>query len=177
MLGVMSAIDPELRQERFRPAPGGQDRHFRWIVLPFLLAHLVVAGLDVGRFGWSREVPPTVHAAGLVGVALCLGLVCRAMTANRFFSPVVRIQQERGHHVVMTGPYRYVRHPGYVGGMLAALCGAVVLGSWWSMVPLAPYLLLFVRRAAMEDRFLQRELEGYAEYAKQVRYRLVPGVW
>ena len=113
----------------------------------------------------------------LVGYAAGMALAVCAMAANRFFSPVVRIQHERGHTLVTSGPYRFVRHPGYVGAILASLCGGVALGSWWSLVPLAPFAALFLRRTAVEDRMLRADLDGYAGYAERVRYRLVPGLW
>jgi protein-S-isoprenylcysteine O-methyltransferase Ste14 len=100
-----------------------------------------------------------------------------AVRTNRFFSPVVRIQSDRGHHVIDTGPYRFLRHPGYAGLLLSAACGAAALGSWWSLLPLVPSVFLFVRRTGMEDRFLRADLTGYADYAERVQYRLVPGVW
>jgi protein-S-isoprenylcysteine O-methyltransferase Ste14 len=177
LIGVGLAIDPELRRERMRAAPGGHDRRLRLQVLPFILAHFAVAGLDVGRFGWSGEVPLAVHLAGFAGVALGLGLIGWSMVVNRFFSPVMRIQAERGHHLVTAGPYRWVRHPGYAGIILLALSSGPALGSWWSMLPLAGYIALILRRAVREDRFLQKELPGYAEYAARVRARLVPGLW
>ena len=90
---------------------------------------------------------------------------------------MVRIQHERGHTLVTSGPYRFVRHPGYVGAILASLCGGVALGSLWSLVPLVPFAVLFVRRTAVEDRMLRADLGGYAGYAERVRYRLVPGLW
>src|SRR5206468_4878354 len=88
-----------------------------------------------------------------------------------------RIQHERGHTLVTSGPYRFVRHPGYVGAILASTCGGVALGSLWSLVPLAPFALLFLRRTAVEDRMLRADLDGYVGYAERVRYRLVPGLW
>ena len=99
-----------------------------------------------------------------------------AMAVNRFFSPVVRLQEERGHRLVTDGPYRYIRHPGYAGILLSA-CVGVALGSWWSLLPLVVAMGLILRRTALEDRFLRASLEGYASYAEQVRYRLVPGIW
>ena len=177
MTVAMSSIDPDLRRERLKPGPGGQDRYLRLIALPFILAHLIVAGLDVGRFHWSRPMPTGVQAVALIGYAAGMALSVYAMAANRFFSPVVRIQHERGHTLVTSGPYRFVRHPGYVGAILASLCGGVALGSWWSLVPLAPFVGLFLRRTAMEDRLLHADLDGYAGYAERVRYRLVPGLW
>ena len=106
-----------------------------------------------------------------------MALSVYAMASNRFFSPVVRIQHERGHTLVTSGPYRFVRHPGYVGAILASACGGVALGSWWSLVPLAPFAALFLRRTAVEDRMLRADLDGYAGYAERVPYRLVPGRW
>ncbi len=177
MTVAAATMDPDLRKERIRPGPGGTDRQLRWFAVPLLLGHLVVAGLDVGRFGWSGTVPLAVHVAGLIGYVAGVGTMMWAVRVNRFFSPVVRIQSERGHHVVTTGPYRYIRHPGYLGSILAAACGGLLLGSWWSLVPIAPFLLLLARRLVVEDRYLHAELEGYAAYAAQVRFRLVPGVW
>jgi protein-S-isoprenylcysteine O-methyltransferase Ste14 len=173
----MSSIDPALRRERLKPGPGGEDRYLRLIALPFLLAHLIVAGLDVGRFHWSRPMPTGLQALALVGYTAGMALSVCAMLNNRFFSPVVRIQHERGHTLVTSGPYRFVRHPGYVGAILASACGGVALGSLWSLVPLVPFAALFLRRTAVEDRMLRADLDGYAGYAERVRYRLLPGLW
>ncbi len=170
-------IDPELRQERLRPGPGGRSRQVRMLALPMILAHLMVAGLDVGRFGWSGPMPAAMQGAALVGYAAGTVLSLWAMAANRFFSPVVRIQSERGHHVVTAGPYALLRHPGYTGLIIASICGGVALGSFWSLVPLIPLVAIFLWRTAMEDRFLHEGLEGYTGYAERVRYRLVPGLW
>src|SRR3954469_19065697 len=169
-------MDPDLRSERLRPGPGGRSRKVRFLALPMILMHLLVAGLDVGRFGWSGPIPVAVQAAALAGYAAGLGLSLWAMAANRFFSPVVRIQAERGHRLVSDGPYRYLRHPGYTGMIVGSLCGGVALGSWWSLVPLVPFVGMFLWRTAMEDRFLHRELDGYASYSRRVRFRLVPGL-
>ena len=117
------AIEPDLMRERLRPAPGGVDRSLRWLMLPFLLAQLIVAGLDVGRFGWSGPVPLVVHGTGLLPFVSGIALAMRAMVVNRFLSPVVRIQVERGHRLITEGPYRFVRHPGYAGMLLSFLGG------------------------------------------------------
>lgn len=170
-------MDPELRQERLRPGPGGRSRQIRLLALPMILVHLMVAGLDVGRFGWSGPIPVAVQGVGLAGYAAGMGLSMWAMAANRFFSPVVRIQSERGHRVVAAGPYALVRHPGYTGLIVSSVCGGVALGSWWSLVPLTPFVGMFLWRTAMEDRFLHGGLEGYPGYAERVRYRLMPGLW
>ena len=177
LVAGLFVMDPALRQERLRPAPGGKDRLLRLIALPFLLAHWVVAGLDIGRFHWSNTVPLGMQVAGLVGLTASLGLVTWAVGVNPFFSPVVRIQRERGHHLVTAGPYQYLRHPGYVASLCSCLFGSLALGSWWAMLPLGAFVFMLLRRTALEDRFLQRELAGYTEYAQRVRYRLVPFIW
>lgn len=177
MLIVWLTIDPDLRQERFHPAPGGKDRQMRAVLLPLMLAGWIVAGLDSGRFHWSDTVPFGVRVVALVGFVAGLGLAFWAMSMNRFFSPVVRIQTERGHRLVTAGPYQRVRHPGYLGGMLSVICSGLVLGSWWALLPVAGCVLIFLRRTALEDRFLIGELPGYGEYSERVRFRLLPGVW
>ena len=140
------------------------------------LGTLAVAGLDV-RFHWA---PPFSLPVQLVGLALvCAGyaLVVWAMTSNTFFSSFVRIQTERGHHVVNQGPYRLVRHPGYLGGLLSTLGVPFLLGSICALGPAALALVLIIVRTALEDRTLQAELPGYLEYTRITRWRLLPGVW
>jgi protein-S-isoprenylcysteine O-methyltransferase Ste14 len=114
------------------------------------------------------------------GIGLFLagdGIMNWAMAANPFFEPVVRIQPERGHHVISGGPYAYVRHPGYVGGTLFMLSQPLILGSRWGLLPAALAVLAMLGRTVIEDRVLQRELPGYVEYAARVRWKLLPGVW
>jgi len=136
----------------------------------------IVAGLDE-RWGWSPQLGLAVHIVGLIFIVLGQGLFTWAMTANKFFSTMVRIQEERGHTVASSGPYRYVRHPGYVGYITVAFATALALGSLWAFVPAGLGMCAFVVRTALEDRTLQEELPGYKEYTQQVRYRLLPGVW
>jgi protein-S-isoprenylcysteine O-methyltransferase Ste14 len=177
MLAMMASLDPELRRERFKPARGGVSRSFRPMMLPIVLGHWALAGLDVGRFHWSDTVPLAVGSMAIVGLALSMALAMWAMRANRFFSPVVRIQTERGHHVVTSGPYRFVRHPGYVASVLAFLFGALALGSWLAAALVVPYAGLFLYRTLLEERYLRENLSGYTEYTNAVRYRWLPGVW
>ncbi len=170
-------IDPGLLRERLRPAAGGVDRHLRVLMMPVFLAHLVIAGLDAGRFHWSGDVPVTVRligAAGLIGMFL---VALWTIRTNRFFSPVVRIQHERGHHVISTGPYRWIRHPGYAITIVGFPFGSLLMGSYWSALPHVVAAALMLRRTLIEDRYLHEHLEGYVEYAQRVRYRLLPGVW
>ena len=172
-----STIDPSLRKERYQPGPGNRDRLTLWFVFPLLLTHWVIAGLDIGRFHWSDTIPPSVQIMGLIGMAASLGLAMWATKINPFFSPALRIQQERGHFLVTTGPYKYVRHPGYLAGIVSFLFGTLVLGSCWAILPVIGYIILILRRTALEDQFLQKDLEGYKEYVQKTPYRLFPGVW
>ena len=177
MSAAIRGIEPDLMRERFRPGTGGEDRALRWLMMPLFIAQLIVAGLDVGRFGWSGRVPLVIHGAGLLLFAGGIALAMRAMVVNRFFSPVVRIQEERGHRLITEGPYRFVRHPGYAGMLLSFLGSGLVLGSWWSFLPLIPAVGLILRRTILEDRYLREHLEGYLGYVERVRYRLLPGAW
>src|SRR5215211_1678692 len=122
-----SLPDRSLMRERLRPGPGSRDRGYRLALTAIILAHLVVAGLDAGRFRWSPVLPDAVHAAALACYALGFSLSLWAIAANRFFSSVVRVQTDRGHTVVRDGPYRFVRHPGYLGMSIAVVSGAFVL--------------------------------------------------
>jgi protein-S-isoprenylcysteine O-methyltransferase Ste14 len=140
------------------------------------LALWITAGLDV-RFGWTGERPLWEAVAGLAGSAAGAGLVLRAMAENRFFASTVRIQTERGHKVIDSGPYSLVRHPGYVGWGVSMLSAPFALGSMTALIPVGICLLLLLVRTALEDRTLQRELPGYADYARSVRSRLIPGIW
>ncbi len=146
-----------------------------WSVAQFLALPLV-AGLDV-RFGWTQELGIAWHAAGAVAFALGLALFGWAMIANAFFSTVVRIQSDRGQTVCRNGPYRFVRHPGYVGTILQSFGAPFLLGSLWALVPGIAAAACMIIRTSLEDRTLLAKLPGYRDFADQVRYRLVPGVW
>ena len=138
-------------------------------------AIFVVAWLDV-RSGWA-PLPLWVWPIGAVLFVLGGGLFTRAMGENPFFEKTVRIQTERGHHVIDSGPYRIVRHPGYVGPVGWLLATPLLLTSAWALLPTALAVISLVVRTALEDRTLQKKLPGYAQYATRVRSRLIPGVW
>jgi len=146
------------------------------LAIMYFLGIQIVAGLDV-RFGWTGQVALALHIAGAVAFVLGSTLFSWAMISNAYFSTVVRIQEDRGHTVCTTGPYRFVRHPGYVGVIIQSLALPLMLGSLWSLVPGGLAVLLMVARTALEDKTLLEELDGYRDYAKRVHYRLVPGVW
>jgi protein-S-isoprenylcysteine O-methyltransferase Ste14 len=177
MLVVVTTMPADLRRERFHPGGDGAEHWFRPSVMSLALCHLVIAGLDVGRFHWTTPLPPAVQAAGFVPYVFGLALAAWAMRANRFFSPAVRLQPERGQYVVRTGPYRLIRHPGYLAGIMISLSSGIVLGSLWSVPPMLGVAALFIARASLEDRFLRANLTGYADYARAVRRRLLWGVW
>jgi protein-S-isoprenylcysteine O-methyltransferase Ste14 len=146
-----------------------------WAASLYLLLPLV-AGLDE-RFGWSPDLSLGVHLLGWAGFALGLALFSWAMIANAYFSTVVREQDDRGHSVCTSGPYRAMRHPGYAGAVLQGLAAPLLLGSLWALVPGLLAGAMMVWRTALEDRLLQAELPGYADYARRVRHRLLPGIW
>lgn len=137
---------------------------------------LVVAGLDA-KFHWSAGFSLPVE---LIGLALLLAgylLASYAFVVNAFFSGTVRLQNERGHKVISDGPYGWMRHPGYMGSLVASVGMPLLLDSAWAFIPVVVFGAFFVLRTRLEDRFLQANLSGYEEYAQKVRYRLLPGVW
>ncbi len=152
------------------------DKWLAALIFPVSLLVLLVAGLDE-RFGWS---PAFGWPVKLLALLLLLGgyaLSSYALIENRFFSGTVRIQAERGHHVVSSGPYRWLRHPGYAGGLLAYLAAPLLLDAPWAFAPTLLVMALTIVRTALEDRTLQAELDGYRDYARRAPYRLLPGVW
>jgi protein-S-isoprenylcysteine O-methyltransferase Ste14 len=137
---------------------------------------VIVAGLD-HRYGWSPAFPLWLIAIGFMLITLGYAFAAWALAENRFFSSVVRIQVDRGHVVCDSGPYRIVRHPGYAGNVLALPGIVLAFGSLWTLVPAAVALIVAVIRTVLEDETLQEELPGYREYARRVRYRLIPGIY
>jgi protein-S-isoprenylcysteine O-methyltransferase Ste14 len=137
---------------------------------------MVVAGLDK-LFGWSPAYSLPLKTLSLLIILTGYALSSYALIENRFFSGMVRLQTDRGHQVVSSGPYQWVRHPGYAGVLLVYLATPVFLDTSWAFLPTGFTMILFVIRTALEDRFLQDELEGYRDYARRVRYRLLPGIW
>jgi protein-S-isoprenylcysteine O-methyltransferase Ste14 len=168
---------PDLVKERLRPGEGEQDRVSVGALNLLVFVELLLAGLDVGRLHWSATVPVALQILGLVGFATGMGLTTWAMLVNRFFSQAVRLQPDRGQQVVTSGPYRFVRHPGYSGGLLLLLSAGFALGSWIAMAPILLMAPLMVRRTLIEERMLAHALPGYAEYMRRVPSRIVPGLW
>lgn len=140
------------------------------------LTLFVVIGLDAGRLGWSF-VPLWARILGLLGFIPAFGLPCWASRENTYLSGMVRIHEERGHHVVTNGPFHYVRHPMYLGMICYDLSLPLLLGSWWGLFVSGVMIIVVVARTVLEDEALQAELPGYAVYAGETPYRLMPGIW
>jgi len=176
---VVLPTHPELVEERRHP-PADAKRWDRPCVAAVAVlgpaALIVLSGLD-RRYGWSPDTPAWLQVAGLA-IGLVGGMFTNyAVTTNPFFSAIVRIRRDRGHHVIEAGPYRFIRHQGYAGSIVYMLGTAASLGSRVAVAATVALSLVLVVRTALEDRTLQAELEGYAAYATRVRYRLLPGVW
>jgi protein-S-isoprenylcysteine O-methyltransferase Ste14 len=175
---VVMGKSPDLINERGRRAENikGWDKVLMGTYSLVLFTVPVIAGLDAVRCEWSA-MPLALHLIGVVLAIPAMIMPLWAMSANAYLSTMVRIQDDRGQQVVTTGPYRYVRHPMYVGTIFFGLCIPLFLGSWWTFIPCGLIVAMFIVRTALEDRTLREELPGYAEYAQRVRYRLLPGVW
>jgi protein-S-isoprenylcysteine O-methyltransferase Ste14 len=175
---VILRFQPDLMEERLKPPKGAKawDRTIMSLMRLTQLARYIIAGLDQ-RYGWTAGFPVSIQIAACLGCVLGFALLEWALANNAFFSQIVRIQSERGHTVARGGPYRFVRHPGYLGMVLFELAMPTLLDSGWALLVSGGCALLWTVRTALEDRTLQAELPGYAAYARQVRYRLLPGIW
>jgi protein-S-isoprenylcysteine O-methyltransferase Ste14 len=174
---AMFSIDEDLARERFHPPNAGADGVALHFVRAVALAHLVVGALDSARWHLTSPVPPGLRAFALAAMAATFGMFFRAMRENRFFSSVVRVQDDRGHRVIDSGPYSIVRHPGYAGLMLGMPFSGLALGSWIAAAIGLVMSGLILRRVMFEDAFLKKNLDGYAAYSDRVRHRLIPGLW
>lgn len=144
-------------------------------IIPFLGMY-ILSGLDY-RFNWSNYLHVSVHIIGIIITFLGSMLFTWSMVSNKYFSTMVRIQDERDHKVAIEGPYKFVRHPGYVGFIIMVLATPIALGSLYALSMSIIVSIIFVIRTALEDKTLNEELTGYKEYSKNVKYRLIPFVW
>jgi protein-S-isoprenylcysteine O-methyltransferase Ste14 len=152
------------------------DKVFFLAFLPLVFLQPVLAGMDVVRFRWS-SMPVYFAYVGAPLFVLAVAVIAWSMAINPFAEVTVRIQTDRGHRVITSGPYRLVRHPLYVGTILMYVATPLVLGSKWALTITALMALLFIVRTLLEDQTLRRELSGYEDYAAHTRYRLLPGLW
>ncbi len=171
-------FDEGLLEERMSKKPNAKhwDRYFIGLISVFTAAELIVPGLD-HRFLWTKQQHVWIQLAGLALVVLGTAGLIWAMRTNRFFSAVIRIQTDRGHHVVSEGPYGIVRHPGYAFWSLRTVGVPLLFGSNWAFIVAGLFIAMFVVRTALEDRVLKEELPGYRGYAQRVRWKLVRGIW
>ena len=171
---------PDILQERVRSMDLQDAKSWDKILAPSLalgnILVLVVAGLD-RLFNWTVPFPLIVKIIAIIVIILGFWLGSWALIENRFFSGVVRIQKDRGQHVVSSGPYRFIRHPGYAGALWAYLFTPLLLDSIWAFIPACLLIGVLILRTALEDKTLQEELPGYKEFTRQTRYRLLPGIW
>ena len=171
---------PDLITERARFMQHENAKPWDKLLAPFLGLGgglvMLVAGLDA-LFGWSPMFSLPLKILSLLVILAGYALGSYALIENRFFSGMVRLQTDRGHQLVSSGPYRWIRHPGYTGALLTYLATPFFLDSRWSFMPVLFITIVLVIRTRLEDEVLQNELEGYRDYTKQVRYRLLPGIW
>jgi Putative protein-S-isoprenylcysteine methyltransferase len=175
---VLLGKHKELVEERSRVGEGAKswDKVIAMITGVGFISILILAGLDE-RLAWAAFLPLGVQIAGLILLGASYPVFTWAMVSNEYFSTIVRIQSDRGHVVQSGGPYRYVRHPGYLSLLISYLMLPVALGSWWAEIPAVLLVINLLVRTTLEDRTLQNELEGYKEYTSRVRFRLIPGIW
>jgi protein-S-isoprenylcysteine O-methyltransferase Ste14 len=175
----LARTDPALLAERLRlTARDGQpaaDKKFMLVFVATAFVWFVAIGID--RRAHASHVPFPLEALGLAMYLLSTGFIMWVFHENSFAAPVVKVQAERAHHVISTGPYAWVRHPMYSGVMLFFIGAPLLLGSWWGVAMAPLFVVLFAIRIAIEERALVAGLPGYADYTAQVRYRLVPGFW
>jgi len=170
-------LDPELIAERLHPKGKDEDPHAQKILGALGVLLFIVAALDAGRFHFSNNVPVAVRLLALMLHTAGWGGLVWSMKTNTFFSSAIRLQPDRHQQVISTGPYRWLRHPGYAFGSILFLSQALALGSWASAIPAVFMVLDLIYRTNLEERLLREGLPGYQEYSERVRYRWLPGVW
>jgi len=170
-------VKPDLANERSQPAAEGSDPGIRHSASTLFMATVALGAFDVGRLHRVFPLSAKVQSAALVVFIAANALQIWAMVVNVFYSTALRLQPERGHRLVTHGPYRFVRHPGYLAMLFIVPSTALILCSTLALLPASAYGALILSRAAREDSYLLKNLPGYADYVRGVRYRLIPGVW
>jgi len=169
----------DLIRERMNPGPGVKwwDKIIFNSFSVFVLIAWVIAVFDTGRFNWSAGFTFWGYVASYLLFLFSIFMFTWPMLVNKWFSSMVRIQDDRKQQVCQDGPYKYIRHPGYTGGILMMFSIGLVFGSFWALIPGGIAAMLLILRTHLEDKTLQRELPGYLEYTRKVKYKLIPGVW
>lgn len=171
--------DPELMDERSKAGEGAKKWDKTILGLSFLatIAMYITAGLDSGRYHWSPDFQWSLYLSGIILTVSGQLLFLIAQKQNKFFSSIMRIQNDRGHTVCETGLYKVVRHPAYLGSIIQATGFPLLMGSLWSIIPISLLIILSIIRTWLEDETLKKELKGYPEYVKKTRYRIIPYIW
>ena len=171
--------DIELLKDRMKftkRSAKGWDKVMTFVSMPFYILYLVIPGFDAVRYQWSH-VPVWAKVACFIMIIPSFMWISWIMKENTFLSRFVEIQEERGHKVITTGPYRFVRHPMYISAMILMIVWPIALGSLYALIPTAFIVVFIIVRTFLEDKTLHKELEGYVEYAQKIKYRLLPGIW
>ncbi len=171
--------DIELLKDRMKftkKSAKGWDKVMTFVSMPFYIPYLVLPGLDAVRYQWSH-VPIWAKVACFIVIVASFLWISWIMKENTYLSRFVEIQEDRGHKVITTGPYKFVRHPMYISASILMIALPIALGSLYALIPMAFITVFIIIRTYLEDKTLHKELEGYVEYAKITRYRLIPGVW
>lgn len=172
------AMSEDVARERLKPAQGSKPEPVYNIGTTVAwVSHIILVPLDLGRFHWSAGFPLWLNIVGSLVMILGFSLVIWALRHNEYMSARIRIQGDRGQHVIDTGPYAIIRHPNYAGGFLVSLASGFVFGSWVSIPPMLLHMALFMYRALHEEKVLCAELDGYRDYTARVRWRFLPKIW
>jgi protein-S-isoprenylcysteine O-methyltransferase Ste14 len=169
----------DLIKERLKPGKGMKkwDKCYYLASTPMYFVMFITSVLDAGRFSRPMKVRFIVAIFGCVVYSIGQIILLLAKRANRFFSSVVRIQADRNQTVCRDGPYRFIRHPGYLGGLIYTVATPLLLGSYWGLIPAVLIMVPLFVRTYLEDKMLHEELDGYGDYARKVRFRLIPHIW
>ena len=172
-------VDTELLNERSKPGAGAKKWDKFILGLSFLITIImfITAGLDSGRYHWTPDLSWSLYITGIILTVVGQLLFLIAQKQNKFFSSTMRIQTDRGHTVCETGLYKVIRHPAYLGSIIQALGFPILLGSFWSIIPISISIILLLIRTYLEDRTLIAELNGYLDYTLKTPYRIIPLVW
>lgn len=175
----MKRNDPELLKDRMgfeKKSPQPLDRFILWLYFIFVIILTALPGLDALRFGWSN-MPPFLNVFGFVLLFFALYVFSQVIKANPYLSSIVEVHQDREHKVATTGPYKYIRHPWYLGIILWFYSVPLALGSLYALIPALVLTTLIVIRTIIEEKALKESLPGYKEYLEKVKYRIIPYIW
>lgn len=174
---AIALVDEDLLKERIKPQGADKDKFSVPALSVLYFGQLAFAAYDVGQLHLSDSIPLSIKVVSVLLITVGWIGTIWAMRENRFFSSAIRIQDDRGQKVINTGPYHFIRHPGYIFGSLMIVFQALAIGSWLSLIPGLIIVGILVKRTLLEEKMLFQELPGYKEYATSTKFRWVPGLW